>query len=402
MLTGEQKELILATVPLLREKGLDLTKHFYLRMFEYHPELKNIFNMGNQQTDKQQMALAMAVLGYAENISHPERLMPVVDLIGHKHASLAIQPEQYEIVGVHLLASIKEVLGEVATDQIIQSWAVAYQQLADIMIGHEHKIYMAKQNQANNWTGWKEFIVKSKVEESDEITSFYLVPKTIGAVVLHQPGQYISVKVFLQQIGLEQIRQYSISCAPNNEYYRISVKREVAKQTDMNGMISNYLHDNINEGDVLQISSPSGNFVLQQNSRDKVFISGGIGQTPLLSMLEALELSGKVDHNIVWIHGCRSQKVQAFKNKINYISNNCALVKSIFFYDTLETTTDNDPTYQGVVDLATIKEYEFNNQADYYLCGPHFFLEKQLKDLKAMNINADQIFYEEFSPASLI
>lgn len=401
MLTGEQKQLILATVPLLREKGLELTKHFYLRMFEYHPELKNVFNMGNQRAGKQQMALAMAVLGYAENISQPERLMPVVDLIGHKHASLSIQPEQYEIVGTHLLASIKEVLGEAATEDIVQAWAVAYQQLADIMIGHEHKIYQAKENEANNWTGWKAFTVKSKVVESEEITSFYLVPADGSAVVQHQPGQYISIKVFLERIGLEQIRQYSISCAPNNEYYRISIKRKLGKEIDMNGMISNHLHDHINEGDTVEISSPSGNFVLQENQRDKVFISGGIGQTPLLSMLEALELSGVVNHNIVWIHGCRNQEVQAFRNKLSYITNNCSQVKPIFFYDSLDQVAEDIEAYQGIVDLSTIKGYEFTNEADYYLCGPHPFLEKQLRDLKALNISADQIFYEEFTPASV-
>ncbi|MDR0196576.1 MAG: NO-inducible flavohemoprotein [Myroides sp.] len=402
MLTGEQKQLILATVPLLRESGLELTKHFYLRMFKHHPELKNLFNLGNQRAGKQQMALAMAVLGYAENISQPERLMPVVDLIGHKHVSLDIQPEQYEIVGTHLLASIQEVLGEVATAPIVQAWAVAYQQLADIMIGHENKMYHIKKNQANNWIGWKEFIVKSKVVESAEITSFYLTPKDGVAVVLHQPGQYLSVKVFLDQIGLEQIRQYSISCAPNQEHYRISVKREIGTDIDMNGMISNHLHDNINEGDQIEISSPSGNFVLQDNNRDKVFISGGIGQTPLLSMLEALELSGEVNQNIIWIHGCRNQDVQAFKNKLNYISNNCTQVKPIFFYESLDTIATDIHAYKGIVDLSTIKGYEFSNQADYYLCGPHLFLQKQLNDLKAMNINADQIFYEEFAPASVI
>ena len=402
MLTSEQKQLILATVPLLREKGLELTKHFYLRMFEHHPELKNIFNLGNQRAGKQQMALAMAVLGYAENISQPEKLMPVVDLIGHKHASLDIQPEQYEIVGTHLLASIKEVLGDAATEDIVQAWAVAYQQLADIMIGHEHKIYQAKDNEANNWVGWKEFIIKSKVEESEEITSFYLVQQDGSKVVLHQPGQYISIKVFLEKIGLEQIRQYSISCAPNNEYYRISVKREVGKQVDMNGMISNHLHDNIHEGDSVMISSPSGNFVLQENLRDKVFISGGIGQTPLLSMLEALELSGVDQGNIVWIHGCRNKDVQAFKDKLHYISNNCSQVKPIYFYDNVTSDHIDSSVYAGVVDLSKIKEYKFDNEADYYVCGPRAFLDKQLKDLKKLNIKADQIFYEEFAPASVM
>ncbi|WP_225541496.1 globin domain-containing protein [Empedobacter stercoris] len=136
MLTDQNKQIILATVPLLREGGVTLTKHFYKRMFTHHPELKNLFNMGNQHSGKQQTALAMAVLAYAENIANPGVLMPVIDMIGHKHSSLNIQPEQYEIVGTHLLASIKEVLQDAATEEVLEAWTIAYNQLADLMIGH--------------------------------------------------------------------------------------------------------------------------------------------------------------------------------------------------------------------------------------------------------------------------
>lgn len=176
MLTDQHKEIILATVPLLRESGVALTKHFYNRMFTHHPELKNLFNMGNQNSGKQQTALAMAVLAYAENIANPVVLMPVVDMIGHKHTSLNIQPEQYDIVGTHLLASIKEVLQDAATNEVLEAWRLAYNQLANLMIGHEQKMYESKKEEAGNWLGWRTFIVKSKVEESAEITSFYLKP----------------------------------------------------------------------------------------------------------------------------------------------------------------------------------------------------------------------------------
>src|SRR5688572_32292465 len=110
MLTAKQKELVKATVPILREHGVALTTHFYKRMFKHNPDLKNTFNMGNQQSGKQQTALAMAVLAYAENIDDPTVLTTAVTRIGHKHVSLSIRPEQYNIVGQNLLASISEVL----------------------------------------------------------------------------------------------------------------------------------------------------------------------------------------------------------------------------------------------------------------------------------------------------
>ena len=107
-MTSDQIQLIKATVPVLREHGVLLTSHFYKRMFEYNPELKHIFNTGNQQNNKQQTALAMAVLAYAEYIETPEVLLPVVDHIGHKHTSLDIRPEHYtnlDMCGIYKIDS---------------------------------------------------------------------------------------------------------------------------------------------------------------------------------------------------------------------------------------------------------------------------------------------------------
>src|SRR5690606_13975695 len=124
-MTTEQKQLISGTVPILREHGVALTSHFYQRMFTHNPELKHIFNMGNQKNNKQQQALAMAVLAYAEHIENPSVLLPVVDRIGHKHTSLDIRPKHYAIVGRHLIASIAEVLGHAATPELLEAWTQA-------------------------------------------------------------------------------------------------------------------------------------------------------------------------------------------------------------------------------------------------------------------------------------
>lgn len=401
MLTDQHKQIILATVPLLREGGVALTKHFYNRMFTHHPELKNLFNMGNQNSGKQQTALAMAVLAYAENISNPAVLMPAVDMIGHKHTSLNIQPEQYDIVGTHLLASIKEVLKDAATDEVIEAWTLAYKQLAGMMIGHEQKMYQQKSEETGNWTGWRTFIVKSKVEESAEITSFYLKPKDGKEIPDHLPGQYLSIKVFLPQLNLEQIRQYSISCAPNGEYFRISVKRESGVNIAVNGMISNYLHDHIYEGNEVELSAPAGNFVLKENNNKKVFISGGIGQTPLLSMLEALDLDEQAEHEVVWIHACRNKDVHAFADKIKYIENNHPNVRKYQFYDIVEESVADKSVLKGHIDFTKIKDWKFDQNAEYYVCGPRPFIEKMIVELKTNQVTEDQIFFEEFGPKSI-
>ena len=97
----KKKKWITATVPVLRAHGVLLTTHFYKRMFTHHPELKNLFNIGNQQSGKQQTALAMSVLAYAENIANTSVLASAVNQVGHKHVSLNIQPAQYLLVGNH-------------------------------------------------------------------------------------------------------------------------------------------------------------------------------------------------------------------------------------------------------------------------------------------------------------
>ena len=139
MLSKEQIELVTTTVPVLREHGVALTSHFYKRMLSHNPELMQVFNMGHQRAGFQQQALAGAVLTYAENIENLKPLLGAVAHIANKHVSVGIRAEHYPIVGKHLIASIKEVLGEAATPELIDAWTAAYTQLADILIGAEKK-----------------------------------------------------------------------------------------------------------------------------------------------------------------------------------------------------------------------------------------------------------------------
>lgn len=394
MLTSEQKTLIKATVPILREHGVALTSHFYQRMFSHNPELKNIFNMGNQQTGKQQMALAMAVLAYAENIEDPSVLLPAVSKIGQKHTSLDIRAEHYPIVGKHLIGSISEVLGEAASPEILDAWSQAYDDLANIFIGYERGLYR-KTTSAGGWSGWRPFLVKKKVAESTEISSFYLYPSDGGKPADFIPGQYISVRIFLPEKNIFQTRQYSISTAQNGEYYRISVKKEGPKNETPGGLVSNYLHSSVNEGEMIEVASPAGDFTLRQDSTaPAVFISGGIGQTPLLSMIESIVHSGS-QRQVVWVHGCRDCQVHAFDELVNSFVSKSENIKKIVFY---ERKVESDTSLEGIADLNQVKDEVLLPGAEYYICGPSGFIEKQYADLRQLGVDAESIFYEEFGP----
>lgn len=201
MLSATVREQVKSTAPILKTHGEALTRHFYARMFQGNPELKQIFNQGHQQSGQQQQALAMAVAAYAEHIDDPSVLGPVLERIAHKHVSLGIRPEHYAIVGKHLLASIREVLGEAATDALIDAWAAAYGQLADVLVGLESRLYAASAGKEGGWTGWRGFKVVGKVPESAEITSFYLRPADGGALPDFRPGQYVSVRLYIPELG---------------------------------------------------------------------------------------------------------------------------------------------------------------------------------------------------------
>lgn len=396
-----QRKIITETVPVLKENGVTLTTHFYKRMFQHQPELKNMFNMGNQNSGKQQQALAMAVLAYAEHIANPGVLQPALERIGHKHVSLDIRPEHYPIVGNHLLASIKEVLGEAATPEILDAWEAAYNQLADLMIRMEADMYENHTAKKGGWTGWRPFKVVKKTVESTEITSFYLYPSDGGKVVTHVPGQFISLRLFLPDLGLNQARQYSISSVPDSSHYRISVKREQGFHLNTNGMISNHLHDFVKEGDVVDLTAPTGNFVLDKDlSSPVMFISGGVGLTPLISMLQtAVETHSGLP--ITWVHACRNQSVHAFGDQINELRKNNPNLEQHVFYDVLTETDKERGVAEGPLDREKLKSLPHHPDTLYYVCGPAGFIKKQYSELTSLGIDKEAVSYEEFGPQVL-
>ena len=118
-LTPRQTEIIKSSAPVLSEHGMTVVTRFYRRLFEHHPELRNLFNRANQRSGGQSEALAHAVWAYASNIDNLGALGPAVRRISQKHASLGVLPEQYPVVGEHLLAAMAETLGDAFTDESV-------------------------------------------------------------------------------------------------------------------------------------------------------------------------------------------------------------------------------------------------------------------------------------------
>ncbi|MGB8956894.1 MAG: NO-inducible flavohemoprotein, partial [Tumebacillaceae bacterium] len=320
MLNAKTIEVIKSTVPVLEVHGNAITTRFYERLFTNHPELLNIFNQTNQKQGRQPAALANAVYAAAANIDNLAAIIPVVKQIGQKHRSLGILPEHYPIVGTNLLAAIKEVLGDAATDEIIDAWAQAYGVIADAFIGIERDMYAAAENQTGGWAGFRNFVVANKVQESDVITSFYLRPQDGQPIASFLPGQYLTLKVEIPGETYTHMRQYSLSDAPGKDYYRISVKREAGNDQTPAGVVSNYLHNNVQEGDVLMASAPAGDFVLDMETNSPVvLLSGGVGLTPMMSMLNTL-VEKQPERKATFVHAAINSNFHAFGEHVKQVA----------------------------------------------------------------------------------
>lgn len=400
MLTQKTKDTVKATAPVLAAHGYDIIKHFYRSLLGSHPELKNIFNMRHQERGQQQEALARAVYAYAANIEDPSCLAAVLEGIANKHASLGVLPEQYPIVGEHLLGSIKAVLGDAATEEIISAWAQAYGNLADILMGRESQLREHTASRPGGWVGWREFRVAGKQPESDVITSFVLEPADGGPVPDFEPGQYISVGVNVPRLGLQQIRQYSLSDAPNGKTYRISVKREAGPEPGQLGYVSTLLHDQVKVGDTIRLAAPYGNFFIDVNATTPVvLISGGVGLTPMISMLNrVLQSPGR--RQIVFVHGARNSAVHAMKDHLRETAARHPNFRTFIFYnEPLPGDKEGrDYDFNGFVDLDRILDAVMLPNADYYICGPIPFMRLQHDVLIAKGVKEPRVHYEVFGP----
>lgn len=403
MLSDNTIAIVKATVPVLQEGGEALTRHFYKRMFTHNPEVLSLFNPANQAEGTQQKALANAICAYAMHIDNLDALGGAVELIAHKHASLRIQPEQYPIVGENLLASIKEVLGDAATDDILKAWGEAYEFLADVLINREGQIYADQEKAPGGWKDFKNFKVVRKERESNVITSFYLKPEDGSPPPEFNPGQYITVRV-PSPCGHTTMRNYSLSDEPGQDALRISVKREDKMDHSPAGYVSNMLHNNTEVGQVLEIGPPCGEFFLkttQGHTKPLVLLAAGVGITPLLSILLAA-LKTMPDRDIIFIQASVHENNQAFKKTIETLAAQHPNLKRHYRYsDPVPeglTREQSKTTSEGLVDISLIKSMVGTPDADYYFCGPKSFMVNVYHDLLQWGTPPSQMHFEFFGP----
>ncbi|MEO3855812.1 globin domain-containing protein [Acrocarpospora sp. B8E8] len=389
MLSEQSTGLVRATLPIIAETIEQITLAFYQRMFTAHPDLlRDLFNRGNQSNGTQSRALAGSIAAFASMlIDHPEhRPDQLLDRIAHKHASLGVTAEQYTIVHRHLFAAIAEVLGDGLTDEVAAAWNEVYWLMAGALIARESRLYaLTGISDGDVWRPWR---VVGRIEETPDVATFMLCPADRGPIPPFRPGQYVSVQVELPD-GARQIRQYSLSCAPDGTARWIAVKRVTGTPE---GEVSNWLHANIREDDVLRVSAPFGDVVLDDEDCPVLLASAGIGCTPMISMLAHLAAASTI-RPVTVVHGDHSERTHAFRSDLGLLTEKIPQAASHVWYENPEGPWPAERT--GLVDLSGI---EIPEDTRAYLCGPVPFMRSVRAQLLQYGVPASRIHYEVFGP----
>lgn len=389
MLSSHHINTVKSTLPLISAAGPTVTKHFYQRMFTHNPELKDVFNLSNQHSGRQKVALFEAIMAYANNLDNVAVLKHALERIANKHVSFNIQPDDYHIVGHHLIETMRELLGDHFSCEVEQAWRAAYAVLTQLFTQREQALYTAREQASGGWRGKRAFSLTHKVKESQLVTSFTFEPVDQQAVMDFKPGQYIAIELKPSTSAHIEIRQYSLSSTANGKSYRISVKREVGEHT---GVMSNFLHDHLKLGDIVDLHAPTGDFFWQDRQAPVVLISAGVGATPMQAMLETLA-ARNYPFPVTYLHACETRAQHSFAQ---HTATLCA-----HHHWQHATWYNHEPgdmvnTFNGFMNFCAITLPI--DDGDFYVCGPLAFMKFVKTHLIALGVSAHRIHYEVFGP----
>jgi ferredoxin-NADP reductase len=265
------------------------------------------------------------------------------------------------------------------------------------------------------WSGWRDFrVVRREFEDAAQTQcSFHLQPVDGSPLAPFQPGQYLTFSLITPEAvagapgGARAItRCYSLSDRPDATGYRITIKRALAPADRPElppGQSSSYFHDRVREGDVLQVKAPSGHFFIDPDaSVPAVFIAGGIGVTPMMSMLHWC-IEAQPERLVHLYYGVRSSGDHAFKQVLEDLAAAHPAFKLNVVYGSPGTDDVLDRDYQhlGYIDLALLRRTLPHGRHQFYVCGPPPMMQSLVPALREWGVQASDIHFEAFGPASV-
>jgi len=245
---------------------------------------------------------------------------------------------------------------------------------------------------------WRPMRVVRITDESSVIRSFHLEPADGSANASFLPGQHLPIRLTPDKNSRPVVRNYTLSSAPGDPLWRISVKRE--------HLASTFLHDQINVGDIIEARKPQGQFSLDPAStRPAVLLAGGVGITPMISMTREIVAQGLVANQIrpVWLfQASRTRAERAFDHEFGeLIAAADGSVRRVRAGTAETGSADGDLFHAGRIDIELLKSTLPFDDYEFYLCGPPSFMQSMYDALQDIGVRDDRIFAESFGPASL-
>ena len=266
---------------------------------------------------------------------------------------------------------------------------------------------LAERKTQNGWSGMRKFRVDEIIAEADDICSFYLVAHDGKPLPVYDPGQYLTFQLQVPGQSRPVVRCYSLSDTPlMREGYRVTIKR-IAAPADQpsvaDGVSSGFFHRVLKTGDILDCKAPGGNFYLDMAEHSPiVLIGGGIGITPMLSMLRSVALSGSKRET--WLfYGARNAAELVQASHLRELADQHENIKVQFCFSDPAAGDVKEVDYEHAerVSLALLQRVLPSSNYDYFICGPAPMMTSLTAGLAAMGVPKDRVHYESFGPASI-
>ena len=391
LLSLRSEAVVKATAGVVAENAEQITARFYPRMFGEHPDLLRVFNQGNQASGEQSRALASSVVAYAVQLIDPDApsFDHVLMRIAHKHLSLGIRPDQYTIVGHHLLAAVGEVLGDAVMPEIASAWDEVYWLFATQLIAEEARLY--QQAGVDPARPLRPYRVVRRIEETHDVVSLVLEPADGAELPDISPGQYVSVFVDLPD-GSRQPRQYTVSSTALGTRLQITISRLKGIDGAPDGQVSSFLHDHAAIGDLLDVSAPAGDFVVQSSEGPLLLASAGAGITTVLPIVELIART-QPQRKVIVAHADRTAQDHALRDTVLHVGRQIDDFTAYTWYDSVDA--DDHRSKQGFMDLS---EVPLGDDIQVFTCGPLPFMRHVRSGLLERGVPASRIRYEVFGP----
>lgn len=384
MLTKTTVRVIKDAIPLVQKRGIEVVKQMYKILFKNHPKYMNTFNMSHHIKDDapQVTALASKLLAVMENIEDLDPLYEDLMYIAEVHVSRNIQSTDYGPVGAALLESLVKTLKIEEGGKVYNQFAIFYNYVANQLILLEKQLYSQRENRLAGWSGFREFYVIDRVQESDSVVSLKLSNRDEAVLPKTSPGQFISIHN--ERLGIT--RQYSLINSPDSHFFEIAVKQVSSVYGD--GVFSSYVHNDAKVGDTLKVTMPAAGFDLNRLPQRIIVVSAGIGITPHLSLFRYLK-HHNIKPTITHINCVRDCSLEHFGAELQSLYGALDIDHHTIFTGSSERRI----VFKQITDALPLRD-----DVGYFVCGPHSFMSNIHSLLDTTGVPDSNVHYDFFGP----